>query len=105
MPSALSVESEIIAFLGRHGLDSARFCAITGSIISTTKLSSALNDLRPLDSDQTTAARKTMVAIDRLVELCKPIPISLKNPSVVKKLLKAMEDGLLQIDVRITTED
>lgn len=105
MPVALSVEAEITSFLSRHGLDAARFCAIVGPIISTTKLSQAVNDFRPLDTDQAAAARNTMKSIDNLVELCQPIPISLRNPTIVKKLLKTTEQKTLTIDVRVTKED
>jgi hypothetical protein len=104
MPATLSVESEITAFLSRYSLDAARFCAIVGPIISTTKLSQALNDFKPLDYDQSAAARKTMKSIDLFVELCEPIPVSLRNPAIIKKLLKEMEEGLLTIDIRIDKE-
>lgn len=105
MPATLSVESEIISFLSRHGLDAARFCAIVGPIISTTKLSQALNDFKSLDANQTAAARKTMKSIDNFVELCQPLPISLRNPTIIKKLLKTTEQKTLTIDVRVAKED
>jgi len=105
MPTALSVETEITTFLARHNLDAARFCAIVGPIISSTKLSQAFNDFKPLEAPQAEAARKTMDAIDRLVELCEPLPLSLRNPTVIRKLLKAMEDNLLTVDVRIHKDD
>jgi|HubBroStandDraft_6_1064221.scaffolds.fasta_scaffold233742_3 hypothetical protein len=105
MPATLSVESEITTFLSRHNLDAARFCAIVGPIISTTKLSQALNDFKPLDSEQATSARKTMKSIDRLVALCEPIPISLRNPTIIKGLLGAMEKGTLRVDVTIDKQE
>lgn len=76
--SPLGVEAEITAFLTKHNLDGARFCRLVGPVISTTKLSAALNGLRSLDFEQTAAARKLMSAIDQLVELCCPLPISLR---------------------------
>ena len=105
MPTILSVEAEITSFLSRHNLDAARFCAIVGPIISTTKVSQALNDFKPLDTDQATAARKTMGGIDNLVELCQPIPISLRNPTTVKKLLKTTQEKTLTINVRVSKTD
>jgi hypothetical protein len=105
MPTTLSVESEITSFLSRHNLDAARFCAIVGPIISTTKLSQALNDFKPLDAEQATSARKTMKSIDRLVELCDPIPISLRNPTIIKGLLGAMEHGKLKVIITLDEEE
>lgn len=105
MPAPLSIEAEIINFLARHNLDAARFCAMTGPIISTTKLSQALNDFKSLDTDQTVAARKTMKSIDSLIELCQPLPISLRNPTIIKKLLITTEEKRLTIDVRVAKED
>lgn len=99
---ALSVEKEISTFLQKHNLDAGRFCQLVGPVISATKLSAALNDLRPLDQDQTKAARQLMTAINRLVELCAPLPLSLRNPMLVKQLLAAMETGQLQITVRVS---
>jgi hypothetical protein len=105
MPTQFSVESEIIAFLGRHQLDAARFCAMVGPILSTTKLSAALNDFKPLDSDQTAAARRTMKSIDNFILRCEPLPISLRNPAVIKKLLTVAENGSLKVEICINKED
>ncbi len=99
---SLSVEAQIKDFLTKHNLDAGRFCQFTGPIISATKLSAALNDLRQLDNSQAKAARDVMSSIDRLVELCAPLPLSLRNPMLVKQLLAAMEAGQLQVTVRVS---
>jgi len=105
MPLALSVENEISQFLAKHNLDGMRFCQIVGDELTPTSLSQARNDIRPLDSVQSAAARKTMKAIDHLVELTDPLPLSLRNPTIVRKLLKSVEDNLLKISVEIFAED
>jgi hypothetical protein len=46
-----------------------------------------------------------MKAIDQLVEVCAPLPVNLKNPTIVRRLLKALEDNLLSIHIFIRAED
>jgi hypothetical protein len=46
-----------------------------------------------------------MGGIDNLVELCQPIPISLRNPTTVKKLLKTTQEKTLTINVRVSKTD
>jgi hypothetical protein len=105
MPTALSVENEITAFLARHNLDAARFCVIAGPPFTPTKLSQAFNDFKPLTGPEAELARKAMKAIDQLVEVCAPLPVNLRNPSIIRRLLKALEDNLLSIHIFIRRED
>jgi len=99
MATALGIESEIKSFLARIDLDAQRFCAICGPAVNYTKLTRALNDIQALDASQTVAARKTMRDLDILIRLCQPLPISLKNPSVIRDLLTKLENGQLKIDI------
>jgi hypothetical protein len=105
MPGLLSVENEIKMFLIKHNLDAARFSTIEGNLLTPTKLSQSFNDFRPLSAPESEAARKTMKAIDQLVEVCAPLPVNLKNPTIVRRLLKALEDNLLSIHIFIRAED
>lgn len=103
MPTQLGVEAEIAAFLTRRGLDVQRFCTIVGhKSISATKMFKALGDVKPLDPDQSAIARKAIADIERLLELSHPLPVSLKDPALIKKLLVAMAEERLSVHIFIS---
>jgi hypothetical protein len=100
----LSAERRVSDFLNQYDLSAAHFCAITGPILSAPRLSQALNDIKTLDSQQAVAALETIAAIERLVKLAEPLPLSLRNPAIIRKLLSALDDGSLTMKVEITQE-
>ncbi|HXP67856.1 MAG TPA: hypothetical protein VOA88_01115 [Candidatus Dormibacteraeota bacterium] len=106
MPTALAAESIIKQFMAEVGLDSKRFCAIVGvNILNQSRLSLAFGDIKPLDQNQATAALRTISQLKDLIALCEPLPISLKDPALVRRLLSAQAAGKLFIDVKILEED
>ena len=105
MATALAPETRIREFLSKYQLDGVRFVSIVGPIVSQTRLSLALSDARPLDNEQAQAALRTINALENLIDMCAPIPISLRNPAIIKKLLIAQENGTLQVNVCIEKLD
>ena len=97
--ATLSVENEIRSFLTAVGLDLQRFAQICPPSVSYAALNRALNNIKDLDSTQDIAARKTMRDLNILIRLCEPLPISFKNPAIIKDLLTKLEKGQLKIDI------
>ncbi|HEY4776643.1 MAG TPA: hypothetical protein VIH56_03205 [Candidatus Acidoferrales bacterium] len=94
----LSAESQINqAMKDLEGLTADSFCAIVG--IPPTRLSQALRQIRPLDNQQALYSLKVLNSIKDLVNRCDPVPVSLKNPKIIKELLEKLDDGSLQISV------
>jgi hypothetical protein len=60
-----------------------------------------VNYVRALNSKQAEAALRTISQLDNLIAQCEPLPLSLRNPQIIRKLLAAQANGALKIDVVI----
>src|ERR1700732_2052151 len=86
--ATLSVENRITQRMNElqpNGLTAAAACKLIG--MSTTKWSQALSGIAPFENKEGEAA---LALLDELVELVKahlPVPVSLRNPSLIAPLL------------------
>lgn len=105
MTTKFGIEEEVRLFLAQHDLTASRFCMLVGPVLRPTRLSEALAGLKSLTFDQTREARKTMGAVTKLIQVCGPIPVSLRDPEVVKGILAMMEANELDININVRKSD
>lgn len=95
--SSLSAEAQISQAIRDLDISCDCLCAIAA--IPGTRLSQALREIRPLDREQSVALLKLLTQLKDLVRRCEPIPVSLKNPRLIKNLLEKLDDGVLEITI------
>jgi|ERR1700730_2645524 len=86
MLPALSVENRINEKIGKLNCTVNFIAALSG--ISNTKLSNALNGIKPLLNNEGLAVNKLC---DDLLEFCAeyaPVPIELRNAGLIKEILR-----------------
>jgi hypothetical protein len=90
MFATLSAEARIQAGLNElapNDLTTGRLAEYTGNIVSQTRLSLALSGTKALENAHGTLALETLAELRDLVRSAHPYPITLRNVTLVKKLL------------------
>lgn len=94
----LSAESRIgSALKDLDGLSADALAALAG--VAASRLSGALRGVRPLSNQEADVFLKLLSELKNLVALCSPVPVSLKNPTIIKRLLEEIKDGNLTISI------
>jgi hypothetical protein len=90
MFATLSAEARIQAGLNElapNDLTTGRLAEYTGNVVSQTRLSLALSGTKALENSHGTLALETLAELRDLVRSAHPFPITLRNVTLVKKLL------------------
>jgi hypothetical protein len=90
MFATLSAEARIQAGLNElaaNDLTTGRLAEYTGNTVSSTRLSLALSGSKALENAHGTLTLETLAELKDLVQSAHPLPISLKNVALIKKLL------------------
>jgi hypothetical protein len=90
MFATLSAEARIQAGLNdlaANDLTTGRLAEYTGNVVSQTRLSLALSGTKALENSHGTLALETLAELRDLVRSAHPYPITLRNVTLVKKLL------------------
>jgi hypothetical protein len=90
MFATLSAEARIQAGLNElaaNDLTTGRLAEYTGNVVSQTRLSLALSGTKALENSHGTLALETLAELRDLVRSAHPYPITLRNVTLVKKLL------------------
>jgi hypothetical protein len=97
MPTELSSENQISRRMTDAGY-SADFLAALAKI-PPSRLSQAFRGIKPVGGPQGIPLLKLQDKIDDLIRLAAPLPLSWKNPAVIRSLITASEEGRLRITV------
>jgi DNA-binding transcriptional regulator YdaS (Cro superfamily) len=104
MPFAkLSAENRIEEKQAALGITLNFLAAISG--VSPTKLSQAFNGIRQLENLEATKVLSVLDELSALTEACRPFPVELKNPAVIRQLLNARRNGDFFIAVGLRGDD
>ena len=87
----LSLESEITARMQSSGVTADFLSALSG--VSTSRMSAGLRNLRPFPNDTAMTLLALLREIEELVEQVRPIPVDLRNPAIIRRLLDELRDA------------
>ena len=87
----LSLESEITARMQSSGVTADFLSALSG--VSTSRMSAGLRNLKPFPNDTAMTLLALLREIEELVEQVRPIPVDLRNPAIIRRLLDELRDA------------
>jgi hypothetical protein len=87
----LSLESQITARMQSTGVTADFLSALAG--VSTSRMSAGLRNLKPFPNDTAMTLLALLREIEELVEQVRPIPVDLRNPAIIRRLLDELRDA------------
>ena len=97
MALSWSIENQIIEKMAKLDCTAAFVSAVAG--ISQCRLSQGLSGLRPLSNQDAITILRHIERLEQLAKMTEPVPISWRNPAVIRNILDCIEDGHLQISI------